>query len=97
MSGWAPGTVHYKVGTVYYAVESSVDAVPAGAVPMVDELLTVLGTDLQRTKQRLRPTVVFACDENGVAADLTPLREFPPGTSHADALAQLDEGAVTDG
>lgn len=32
-------------------------------------------------------TTVVACDENGIAPDLTPLCTCPAGTSHEDALA----------
>lgn len=32
-------------------------------------------------------TTIVACDENGIAPDLTPLHSFAPGTSHEDALA----------
>lgn len=60
---------------------------------MVDELLTYINVDRSDVTHVMRPTVVLRCDADGlpVDGDMTPLRTFPPGTSHEDALAQLEE------
>jgi hypothetical protein len=94
MSRWADGTVHYHTDDgEYLAVEAYMpdcsSVVPQGALPMIDELIAVLGEGRQAVKHVVRPTVVFACNEEGIATDLTPLHKFPPGTSHEDALAEL--------
>ncbi|AJD82451.1 minor tail protein [Mycobacterium phage Sheen] len=93
MSHWADGTRHYSTDDGYLAVEAYTPecchVVPQGAAPMINELLAVLGEGRQAVKHVVRPTVVFACNEEGLATDLTPLHKFPPGTSHEDALEQL--------
>lgn len=91
MSMWADGTLHFVTSDgEHYAVESSTEAIPEGAQCMIDELLAVIGTGRQALKLRLRPTVVFACNEDGTpAGTLTPVAEFPPGTTHEQALAQM--------
>lgn len=38
-----------------------------------------------------RPTVVIAVDENACATSLDRLHEFPPGTTHTEALEQIEE------
>lgn len=102
MGGWAPGTRHYRTpdGT-NLAVEAPTipqgQGIPAGAEPMIDALLIRLGTSRSALKVVARPTVVFLCDEHGQPVDadandrdpLTPLRVFPPGTTHDEALAEL--------
>lgn len=89
LPGWAPVTEHYETSDgAHWAVEASVDAVPEGALAMVEEQLVALGTDLVSTKQIVRPTLIFACTPEGQAVDLTPLHEFPPGTTHEEALTQ---------
>ena len=94
MSHWADGTLHYATSDgKYFAVEAYLpdcpNVVPAGCQPMVNELLAVLGTGRQATKHVVRPTVVFECDENGVATSLTPVTRFIPGTPHEKALRNL--------
>jgi hypothetical protein len=47
---------------------------------------------------RQRPTVVIvAVDANGDAASLDRLHEFPPGTSHEEALARAGYSVVSGG
>lgn len=93
MSHWGPGVRHYQLTDGYIAV-----SVDAGVTPetqtLIDETLTALGVptlDSGIHKVVVEPTVILACDAQGVANDLTPLHTFPPGTSHEDAIAQLEE------
>ena len=91
MSGWAEVTNHYQVGPdEYIAVEASptdnAELVPTTMAPMVDEVLMTMGNGRAATKNILRPTMIFQCDVEGTATDLTPLFTFPPGTTHNDAL-----------
>jgi hypothetical protein len=72
--------------------------VDAGVTPetksLIDETLTALGVPTLESgihKVVVEPTVVLACDADGVATDLTPIHSFPPGTSHEDAIAQLEQ------
>lgn len=96
MSAWADGTRHYRGDDgKYFAVEATLveeegtPIIPAGAQPMIDELLTVVGDGRAALKQIVRPTVVFECTEDGQAIDLTPVQTFPAGTTHAEALAAM--------
>lgn len=89
MAGWAPGTRHYTTSDgKHFAVEAPEEAVPDGAKRFVGELLAVAGADPDRTTVVLRPTVILPCNPDGSAYDLTPVHEFPPGTSCEDALKQ---------
>lgn len=89
LSWAADGTRHYALNDgTHLLVEASTSSVPSGAEPMVQELLTVLGTDLMSTKQVVRPTIIFTANEEGLPLSMTPLHTFPPGTSHEDALIQ---------
>lgn len=91
MSTWAPVTRHYRTDDGQdFAVECSVDAIPAGAVSMIDELVVALGSTLGETNQVLRPTVVLPCGPDGSPLGDTvpaPLFTFEPGVSHDEALA----------
>lgn len=94
MSHWADGTKHYRVGGQDYAVEATTpgaNVVPVGVAPMITELLQIIGEGDAPLLAVVRPTVVFACTPEGYAVDLTPLHTFPPGTSHEDALAQMED------
>ena len=93
MSHMASGTKHYCINEQYYAIEASIDAIPREAISYVEEVLTAIGTELEKTTQLVRPTVAFQCDELGQVLDMTPDFEFPPGTTHAEAALQI-EGAV---
>ncbi|AGK87511.1 minor tail protein [Mycobacterium phage HINdeR] len=94
MGRWADGTVlfHTEDGQ-YLAVEAqdpdAETTIPVGAQPMIDELINIVGDGRQALKEIVRPTVVFECNEEGIATSLTPINRFPAGTSHEDALAVL--------
>lgn len=93
MLAWPEGTRHYRAADgTYLAVESTPlgeNAIPVGAQPMIDEVVTLIGQG--RTVETIvaRQTVVIECREDGQAIDLTPLQRFPAGTSHEDALSQM--------
>lgn len=93
MFAWPPGTRHYRAqdGT-FLAVEATQpgeDAIPAGVAPIIDEVVELIGQGRKVEKIVVRPTVVFECNEDGSAGDLTPLQRFPAGTTHEDALVQM--------
>lgn len=102
LPGWAPGTNHYELDGKYVAVE--VDPLPDGALvpledmPLIGQIVVrVGGNHRQSVKYVARPTVVFLTDEAGLPVDadendndpLTPIRRFPAGTTHEQALAEL--------
>lgn len=97
MSHWADGTRHYRIGDRDYAVEATTEhgnVIPVGFEPLVDELLQIVGDGRSPVLAVVRPTVVFACTPEGsptVEHGLTPLRTFPAGTTHEQAVAQLEE------
>lgn len=75
MSWWAPGTKHY---------------VTAGGLHVaVDPGLPF--TDRPSITEAPRETVIFECNDDGSPITLTPLRTFPPGTSHDDAITQFEQ------
>lgn len=95
MSFWAPGTRHYRsVDGTNLAVESMTDSVPGDIdIPAidgaVDEIIKITTGDSMPVHQVLRPTVVFACTEDGFAVDMTPLQTYPPGTTYDAALTEM--------
>ena len=93
MFAWADGTRHYRAADgTFRAVEATLlgdEVIPAGAQPMVEEAVTLIGQGRKIQTVVMRPTVVFECAEDGSAIDMTPVGRFPAGTSHEDALAEL--------
>lgn len=106
LGGWAPGTRHYRASDgTNLAIEATTDpggtsVIERGQSPMVDDLLVLMGQSRAALKMVVRPTVVFLCDEHGQPVDadendhepLTPMRVFPAGTTHDEALAELGYG-----
>lgn len=94
MPTWAPDTRHY-VTTDGRHVAVHVDAgLNDLTAALLDESLaaSVLPTLPSGVhKIVVEPTTIFACAEDGTAIDLTPLATFPPGTSHEDAVSQLEQ------
>lgn len=93
MFAWPEGTRHYRTAAgTYFAVDAQLpgeNAIPAGVEPMLEEVVTLIGEGRKVETVVGRPTVVFECNEDGSAIDLTPLQRFPSGTTHEDALAQM--------
>ncbi|AUV61991.1 minor tail protein [Mycobacterium phage SWU2] len=93
MSRWADGTRLFVTDDDrYLAVEAyspGESVVPVGAQPMIDELIELVGEGRQALKHVVRPTVIFECNDEGIATSLTPVHKAAPGTSHEDALAEL--------
>lgn len=93
MSHWGNNVRHYQLQNGFVAV--SVDSGVNGETKaLIDDTLTALGVptlDSGVYKIVVEPTVIIGCNSVGVANDLTPLRTFPPGTSHEDAIAQLEQ------
>lgn len=103
LPGWAPGTRHYAIDDgKYLAVE--VDVIPDGtllpiaAAPFVGEIVVSVGGDfLKSVKYISRQTTVFLCGEHGEPVSdeengydpMLPLRIFPAGLNHEDALAAM--------
>lgn len=92
MGHWAPGTKHYRLsdGSHVAITVDTEELTPLGEAYLA-EVHAVAGVDLRMTKRIPRPTTVIACDDEGRAEHLTPLRTFPPGTTHEDAISQLEE------
>lgn len=94
MASWAPHTRHYlAVDGTHLAVESSSESLDDIDIPAVgdavDEVLKLVVGELLPVHQVVRPTVVFACTDEGLAVDLTPLQTFPPGITHEAALEAM--------
>lgn len=103
LAGWAPGTRHYSTSDgKHFAVEATPEPpgtllIERGQSAMADDLLAVMGESRAALKIVVPPTVVFLCSATGEPIDadendhdpLTPLRVFPAGTTHEDALAAL--------
>lgn len=94
MSHWGNSVRHYELadGThIAVSVDSGVNDRTEG---YIDDTLAALGVptlDSGIHKLVVEPTVIIACNADGLAEHLTPLRTFPPGTTHDDALAQLEQ------
>lgn len=87
MSHWGGGVTHYRLEDGTH-IAISVDTGPAErAQALVAETLGEIGGSIHTYDTE--PTVILPCDENGVATSLDRLHEFPPGTTHAEALEQL--------
>ena len=81
---WPKGTRHYALANGDYVV-IEVDE----PEPRLDEYVEEVTRGAGYTYTQ-RPTVVIEVDENANATSLDRLHEFPPGTSHADALALIE-------
>src|ERR1700756_1625873 len=90
MSHWASVTRHYVTSDgKYLAVEASTDTIPDGAERYIEEALAIAGVDLANTTMLLRPTVIMPCTEKGEPIELSALHQFPAGTTHEEALANI--------
>ncbi len=90
MRRWPPNTrLYVDESGQHYAVH--VDAgLSAGQENAVNAALSDLGQPMVKSGMHtimLCDTTIVACDENGIAPDLTPMSTCPPGTSHENALA----------
>ena len=89
MTTWGAGVAHYRTSDGRnFAV--SVDAgVNDLTTALINETLQAQGIptlDSGAHKLVMEPTVIIECGPNGEAITLTRWREYPPGTSHTDAL-----------
>lgn len=87
--GSFPGTRHYQLGDQHVLIEASTTPVVEGVEAAVDEIIKVTTGEKLPVHRVVRPTVVFECNEEGIALSLTPIHKFPAGTSHEDALTQM--------
>jgi hypothetical protein len=83
------GAKIYQVGDEYVAV--MVDAESPNVAAMLDETMRVLNIDPHMVTRLPRPTEVLPVNALGEPLSMTPLRTFPPGTTHEDALTQLEQ------
>lgn len=93
MSTWAPGTKHYQVSGGYVAVTVDTEELTPLGEAYVSEMAKVAGVLLKNCTRTPRPTQVIACDAEGypIGGHLTPVRTFKAGTTHEQALTQLEE------
>ncbi|AHG23814.1 minor tail protein [Mycobacterium phage EagleEye] len=81
MSAWPPGTQHFSTSDgEYLAVISD----PGMQVLGGELIVAIAGHALV-----VPPTVIIACDKDGVATSMERLHTLMPGTSHEDALRQV--------
>lgn len=90
MKRWPPNTrLYIDESGQHYAVHAD-EGLSTGQESAVNAALAALGQPMIRSGMHtimLCDTTIVACDENGIAPDLTPLHSSAPGTSHEDALA----------
>ncbi len=84
LSAWPAGCKHYQLADGSHVV-IDIDTPEERHDRHVDEIAR--GAPYLYTQ---RPTVVIAVDENACAVSLDRLYEFPPGTTHTDALEQIE-------
>lgn len=84
LSTWPAGCKHYRLADGSYVV-IDIDTPEERHDRHVDEITR--GAPYVYTQ---RPTVVIAVDENACATSLDRLYEFPPGTTHAEALEAIE-------
>jgi len=89
MRRWPPNTrLYVDEAGQHYAVHAD-GGLSAGQQRAVDFALGDLGLPAVKSGMHtivLCETTIVACDENGIAPELTPMCTCPPGTSHEDAL-----------
>lgn len=83
LSTWPQGCKHFRLPDGSYVV-IDIDTPEERHDRHVDEITR--GAPYVYTP---RPTVVIAVDENGCATSLDRLYEFPPGTTHDQALSLM--------
>lgn len=86
MDTWAPTTFHYAISDGTYVAVEVDDSGPTEAMQAYVEQVNTLEVTPMPMTYTPRPTVIIAATEDGRAVNLTRLHEFPPGTSHDDAL-----------
>lgn len=84
MSAWPAGCKHFRLADGTYVV-IDVDTPDERHDRHVDQIAR--GAEYTYTP---RPTVVIAVDENACATSLERLHEFAPGTTHDEAIAQIE-------
>lgn len=92
MSTWASGTKHYQLanGDCVAVMVDTEELTPLGEA-YLGHFASVAGVALKNVTRIPRPTHVIACTPEGYAISLTPVKTFPPGTTHEQALTQLEE------
>jgi hypothetical protein len=86
------GTRHYRVRPgEYIAVMVDEGVESPGVEAMLGEAFKILGIDAHHTTRLARPTQVLSVNEFGEPLDMTPIRTFPPGTTHEQAIAEFEE------
>lgn len=92
--GSFPGTQHYLLDGVQHVLieASSTDPEIPAVEAAVDELIKVSSGEILPVHRVIRPTVVFECNDEGIALSLTPIHKFPPGTTHEAALGEMGYG-----
>ncbi|MCU8690156.1 hypothetical protein OE265_07540 [Mycobacteroides abscessus] len=84
MSAWPAGCKHFRLADGTYVV-IDIDTPDERHDRHVDQITR--GAEYTYTP---RPTVVIAVDENACATSLERLHEFAPGTTHDEAIAQIE-------
>lgn len=90
MRRWPPNTrLYVDESGQHYAVHAD-GGLSGGQQNTLNAALDELGQPAVKSGMHtiiMCETTIVACDENGIAPDLTPMCTCPPGTSHEDALA----------
>ena len=81
MSGWPPGTKHFRMPDGSYVAVEYDTANTEKFDGYVDEV-----TQGAAHRYAPRPTAVIACDENGCATSLDRLYTFKPGVPHDEVM-----------
>ncbi|WP_142282891.1 DUF7572 family protein [Mycobacterium aquaticum] len=89
MSPWGDGVVHYRTSDgrdLAVSVDAGVNALTTALINETLEAQGIPALDSGVHKVVVEPTVIIECGPNGEAITLDRWREYPPGTSHEDAL-----------
>lgn len=92
MAHLGPGVRHYRTEDGQYLAVSVDAGITQRAENTINEVTAAMGLPSLRSGAYTIspiPTVILACDEIGQAATLDRLHEFPPGTTHEEALEAL--------
>lgn len=94
MPTWAPDTRHYVTSDGRHLAIHVHDGLDEKMTALVDAALAALEVPTLASgvyAVAVSPTTVLECTEDGLPTTLTPLYTFPPGTTHEQALAQIEQ------
>ena len=92
LRGWFPGSVHYSCsdGKYFAVIVPTVGRQDPTLMGYVNEVLKAVNQSAFVKAIVAQPTGVIPTNATGVMpADMTPVREFPPGTMADEAMTEM--------